>query len=88
MGTSHGAALDLPAFDIDGRGEGACSPDGQILGTYLHGLFDHPAACAALLRWAGLRSETVVDLNQLREQSLDRIADASLPLLEALLRNR
>ncbi len=86
MGISQGAALDTPAFNIDGRGEGARSADGQILGTYLHGLFDHPAACAALLRWAGLRSETVVDLNQLREQSLDRIADASLPLLEALTR--
>jgi adenosylcobyric acid synthase len=85
MGTSHGPALDLPAFEIDGRGEGACSADGQILGTYLHGLFDHPAACAALLRWAGLRSEAVVDLNRLREQSLDRIADASRPLLEALI---
>lgn len=27
----------------------------RILGTYLHGLFDSPSACAALLSWAGLK---------------------------------
>ncbi len=84
MGTSHGAALANPAFYIDGRPEGARSADEQILGTYLHGLFDTPQASAALLHWAGLASATVVDLALLREQSLDRIADASVPLFEAL----
>lgn len=84
MGVSSGPALQRPAFHIGGRAEGACSEDGQILGTYLHGLFDHPDACAALLSWAGLRSDVKVDLGQLREQSLDRIADASIPLFDAL----
>ena len=84
MGRSQGAAMRNPAFEIDDRGEGALSADGQILGTYLHGLFDHAPACSALLRWAGLDSDVVVDLNQLREQSLERIADASQPLLDAL----
>jgi adenosylcobyric acid synthase len=37
-----------------------------------------------LLRWAGLHSETLVDLTHLREQSLDRVADASVPLFEKL----
>jgi adenosylcobyric acid synthase len=86
MGTSSGAALERPALRIDGRPEGAVSADGQILGTYLHGLFDTPAACAALLRWAGLDSEVGVDTAQLREDSLERIADATQPLLDALLR--
>jgi adenosylcobyric acid synthase len=86
MGVSSGAALELPAFRIDGRAEGAQSADGQVLGTYLHGLFDHPEAGTALLRWAGLHSETTVDTSQLREASLDRLADATQPLLDALLR--
>jgi len=77
---------DRPAFEIDGRPEGACSDDGQVLGTYLHGLFDHADACAALLRWAGLHSAHVVDTAALREASLDRIADAAAPLLERLLK--
>ncbi len=85
MGTSSGAALELPAFRIDGRPEGARSADGQILGTYLHGLFDTPQASAALLRWAGLHSEHSVDTAQLREESLERIADAAQPLLDALI---
>jgi adenosylcobyric acid synthase len=85
MGTSQGAALDLPAFHIGSRPEGARSADDQILGTYLHGLFDTPQACSALLRWAGLHSDTAVDMFRLREESLDRIAEASAPLLAALI---
>lgn len=86
MGISIGAALEKPAFYLEGRSEGAVSDDDQILGTYLHGLFDHPDACNALLRWAGLHSETAVDLAALREHSLNRIADAAQPLLDALQR--
>lgn len=86
MGVSDGAALAQPAFHIDGRAEGALSADGQVLGTYLHGLFDAPAACAALLDWAGLRSEYRVDTAALREASLDRIADATQPLFDALMK--
>ncbi|MES2026520.1 MAG: cobyric acid synthase [Pseudomonadota bacterium] len=84
MGISEGAARQQPAFIIDGRPEGARSDDDQILGTYLHGLFDTPSACTALLRWAGLDSDVSVDTARLREASLDRLADAARPLLEAL----
>jgi adenosylcobyric acid synthase len=84
MGESRGAALARPAFRIDGRPEGARSDDDQILGTYLHGLFDAPQACAALLAWAGLKSEVVVDTGRLREASLERLADAAQPLLDAI----
>ncbi|MDB5764076.1 MAG: cobyric acid synthase [Herminiimonas sp.] len=84
MGISHGAALTNPVFHIGDRPEGARSADDQIMGTYLHGLFDTPQAFAAILRWAGLASEAVVDLSRLREQSLDRIADAAQPLADAL----
>ncbi|MFZ4877253.1 cobyric acid synthase [Janthinobacterium sp. Mn2066] len=84
MGVSQGPALSIPAFVIDGRPEGAVSPDGQILGSYLHGMFDTPGACSALLRWAGLDSDLTVDTAALREASLDRIADAAQPLLDAL----
>ena len=85
MGVSHGAQMSKPAFEIDGRGEGAVSEDGQILGTYLHGLFDHPEACSALLKWAGSRSEHIVDTGQLREASLDRIAESVTGLLDNLM---
>jgi adenosylcobyric acid synthase len=86
MGVSTGSAFATPAFTIDGRPEGAISADGQILGTYLHGLFDTPQAISALLRWAGLDSQHTVDTSALREASLERIADATQPLLDALLK--
>lgn len=84
MGVSDGAARQRPAFMIDNRPEGALSVDDQILGTYLHGLFDTPDACRALLRWAGLDSDASIDTARLREESLDRLADAARPLLDAL----
>jgi adenosylcobyric acid synthase len=84
LGSSAGAAMAKPAFYIDGHAEGARSEDDQILGTYLHGVLDAPDACAALLRWAGLHTGTTVDSTRLREASLDRIADATRPLLDAL----
>lgn len=86
MGASGGDALNNPAFYIDERAEGARSDDDQVMGTYLHGLFDTPQACAALLRWAGLANASPVDLLALRERSLDRIADAAMPLFEALVK--
>jgi adenosylcobyric acid synthase len=57
------------------REEGAISPDGQVAGTYLHGLFDSPAACAALLRWAGLDEARPVNRAAIRERELERLAD-------------
>jgi adenosylcobyric acid synthase len=59
----------------DGRGDGALSADGQVLGTYLHGLFESPAACSALLRWAGLREVVSPDYHALRERDIERLAD-------------
>ena len=84
MGETKGPALALPAFVINGRAEGARSIDGQILGSYLHGMFDSAPACSALLRWAGLDSDTMVDTSALREASLERIAQAAIPLYDAL----
>jgi adenosylcobyric acid synthase len=76
MGVTTGAALDRPALLLDGRADGAVSADGQILGTCLHGLFDHPEARDALLRWAGLEPEPAPDYRLAREAHIDRLADA------------
>ena len=77
MGGSRGAALANPAVRFaDGRSDGAMSEDGQILGTYLHGVFDDPAALSALLAWAGAADLDAVDLAARREADLDRLADS------------
>ena len=84
MGLTYASNETLPAFHLNDEDEGARSPDDLILGTYLHGLFDHPEACSAVLEWAGLQSDAVVDLSALREHSINRVADACIPLLDAL----
>lgn len=77
MGESRGPALRRPAVRLDnGVSDGALAADERILGTYLHGIFEDPAACAALLRWAGLTEPRAFDHAARREQMLDRLADA------------
>ncbi|MGD7095609.1 cobyric acid synthase [Ralstonia pseudosolanacearum] len=91
MGVTEGPALARPAVRLDdGRTDGAVSADGQILATYLHGLFDAPEACRALLAWAGVREARAQDYAALREASLERLADTlrahlDLPALFASL---
>lgn len=75
-GVSRGAALERPAAQLDdGRCDGAVSEDGQVLGTYLHGLFEAAEARDALLRWAGLAEVQAVDYPALRERDIERLAD-------------
>ena len=75
-GVTTGPALDNPAVQLDDdRSDGAQSADGQVFGTYLHGLFETPEACSALLRWAGLEDVQAVDYHALRERDIERLAD-------------
>lgn len=89
-GVTTGPALENPAVDLHSRSDGAISADKQIIGTYLHGLFESSAACDALLRWAGLPEPISPDYSRHREAALDRLADAveaslDLRAIDALL---
>lgn len=82
MGVSRGPALNRPLLHLGAQPEGALSEDGQIAGTYLHGLFDHAEATQAWLDWAGYNQlkqaqEEIAryDYTALREASLERLAD-------------
>src|SRR5260364_19053 len=84
MGKTHGPALQRPAIRLEHSSEdddampcydGAISADNQIFATYLHGLFDAPAACCALLEWAGLKNAQCFDHDHRRQASIDQLAD-------------
>ena len=75
-GTTHGAALQRPLVQLSDGSDGAISDDGHIIGTYLHGLFDSPPACVALLHWAGLPATLSFDYPRLRAAAIERLADA------------
>lgn len=74
-GVSIGAALDNPAAHLSHGPDGSISEDGAMLGTYLHGLFESPEACATLLSWAGLASDQDLDYAGLRESAIEQLAD-------------
>ena len=76
LGVSQGLDLHRPLVTLDdGRSDGAISDDGQVIGTYCHGLFDQPQALSALLTWAGCTDVATVDFIARREADLDRLAD-------------
>jgi adenosylcobyric acid synthase len=75
-GVTIGPALTRPAVQLGHGPDGALRDDGQILGTYLHGLFESPRACRALLVWSGLTDAQVIDYTALREAALERLARA------------
>jgi adenosylcobyric acid synthase len=57
LGVTSGPDCDRPSTVIDGRPDGALSPDGRVMGTYLHGLFGSDAYRARLLESFGLNGE-------------------------------
>jgi adenosylcobyric acid synthase len=56
IGRTTGGGLNHPLLHIDGRADGAVSPDGRVMGTYVHGLFASGEARAALLGKFGAAS--------------------------------
>ena len=70
---SESATEPTPLTDI---GCGWLSNDGQILGTYWHGILDTPQALAAILHWVGGDAAEAPDIETIREQQIERLADS------------
>jgi len=50
MGTTEGPDRQRPWFSFaDGRTDGACSPDGRVMGSYIHGVFSDDGFRSAFL---------------------------------------
>ncbi|MDA8258675.1 MAG: cobyric acid synthase [Betaproteobacteria bacterium] len=83
MGITRGAALANAALRFaDGRSDGAQSNDGQIIGSYCHGLFDHPEALRGLPAQLGMVAPVHADFALRREADIERLADAAEAALD------
>ena len=72
MGQTYGPACATPWFTIDDRPEGAISPDGRVMGAYIHGIFANDAFRRAFLARLGAESQTHYAATI--EQTLDALA--------------
>ena len=87
MGATEGPDTGRPFALVGGAPEGACSPDGRVTGTYLHGLFAADDFRRAFIEELGARAEKGLDYEARIEATLDALADhleANLDLDELL----
>ncbi len=73
VGRTDGPARARPFADVNGAPEGACSADGRIMGSYLHGMFASDAFRRSFLsRLGGAASQFAYHADV--EATLDRLA--------------
>jgi len=60
----------------DGQNEGYLSDDNAVIGTYLHGVLEHPEGLEAVLTWAGIKEAETFDYDVFRNNEIDRLADS------------
>ncbi|AIW16254.1 cobyric acid synthase [Vibrio tubiashii] len=70
VSTNHLIELENKQFD------GTISDCNQVLGTYLHGIFDNADAVSAICKWVGVENVAKIDHQLNQQKAIDRIADA------------
>lgn len=83
MGLTTAQGADRPAFRLKSRvgapvdlDDGQVSPDGRVVGTYLHGILDNDGLRASLLAWAGGGGQAVTaDYAAFQDKQYDLLAD-------------
>ncbi len=73
LGITRGPDCVRCSAIVDGAPDGALSPDGRIMGTYLHGLFSSDAYRARLLQSFGLSGEAS-NYRENVDRALDEVA--------------
>jgi len=79
-GYSYGQALEQHFADLTDQYnnsyvDGVRSADDQIIGTYVHGLFETKDSLQAILKWVTAKVHHVEDWTIVREKELERLAD-------------
>jgi adenosylcobyric acid synthase len=74
LGQTSGRDCARPLLDLDGRPDGACSADGLVAGTYVHGIFAADGFRRAYLAGLGAPASDVA-YEATVEATLDALAD-------------
>jgi adenosylcobyric acid synthase len=79
-GESFGQALNQAFANITDQdgvhySDGFVSEDNQIIGTYLHGLFESEQSTQLILKWVTGKSYKTQNWDEVRNRELDRLAD-------------
>jgi adenosylcobyric acid synthase len=93
VGRTSGSALQRPMLDLVRRRDGAVSPDGRVMGCYVHGLFAADRFRHAFLSRLKARQPSGLRFEDQIETTLDALADhleahVDLDGLLALARSR
>ncbi len=73
MGVTEGPDRARQFAKLGGEAEGAMSPDGRVMGTYIHGLFADDRQRSAWLERLGA-GETAIAYDSLVDETLDKLA--------------
>ena len=74
VGLTSGPSRSSPMLDLNGRSDGAVSPDGKVMGCYMHGLFASDAFRAAFLERLGVRTTSGLAYERQIDSTLDALA--------------
>lgn len=80
LGVTDGPDCARPPVRIGNRADGALSPSGQVMGTYMHGIFGNDAYRRALLGTFGIEGDRLS-----YREGVDRALDDLAAELESLL---
>jgi adenosylcobyric acid synthase len=74
IGRTSGEDCRRPMLDLGGKAEGAVSPDGRVMGCYVHGLFAADAFRHRFLSGLRARARSGIDYERSIETVLDDLA--------------
>jgi adenosylcobyric acid synthase len=75
LGRTGGAGTGRPWLDLGGQADGAISPNGRVMGCYVHGLFQSDEFRRAFLERVGADASGDLNFNAAVETTLDQLAD-------------
>jgi adenosylcobyric acid synthase len=75
LGQTSGPGTQRPWLNVEGRGDGAISADGRVMGSYVHGLFQSDPFRRVFLERLGAPADADLSYGGIIEATLDELSD-------------